>query len=312
MGIKHNHFATGANDGTKQVSVDRWNEDHMIEGPLLFPETAAPSAPSGYDLAVYSQSIAGRLMLSQKGPSGLDTSFQPNLGGSKVALWMPPGNATTVPGVFGMAALTATGTATARNVATTNLATRMTRLGYVSGATAGSLAGAREAAAKFTVGAGGGLGGFFYRSRFVISDAANVNGARMFVGLSASTAAPTNVEPNTLINSIGVCQLSTSGNLHMYCAGGAAGANLFDLGAQFPAASGSVNAYELAMFAAANSGIVTIQVTNLTAGVTVEGDFSTGIPSGATLLCHQIWRSNNATALAVGIDVCGIYMETDY
>jgi hypothetical protein len=30
------------------------------------------------------------------------------------------------------------------------------------------------------------------------------------------------------------------------------------------------------------------------------------------LLCHQLWRTNNATALAVGLDICGIYIETDY
>ena len=68
-------------------------------------------------------------MAAQIGPSGLDTTLQANLGGNKVALWMPPGSSTTVPGVFGMAALTAVGTATARTVATTNLLSRMTRLG---------------------------------------------------------------------------------------------------------------------------------------------------------------------------------------
>jgi hypothetical protein len=147
-------------------------------------------------------------MAAQIGPSGLDTTLQANLGGNKVALWMPPGGATTVPGVFGMAALTATGTATARTVATTNLLTRMTRLGYVSAATAGALAGAREAVAKFTTGAGPGLGGFFARYRFGISDAATVAGARMFVGLDALTAAPTNIDPSTKVNCVGVGQIA--------------------------------------------------------------------------------------------------------
>ena len=81
-----------------------------------------------------------------------------NLGGNKAAMWMPPGGSTAVPGVFGMAALTATGTATARTIGVANLLSRMTRLGFVSAATAGSLAGAREAVAKYTTGAGPGLG----------------------------------------------------------------------------------------------------------------------------------------------------------
>ena len=34
MGIRHNHVAAGANDPTREVSRDRWNEDHLIEGEL--------------------------------------------------------------------------------------------------------------------------------------------------------------------------------------------------------------------------------------------------------------------------------------
>ena len=187
MGIKHSHTATGSNDGAKQVSVDRWNADHVIDAEVDLPLIASPSPPAADSLAIYASKLAGRMMLAQMGPSGLNTTLQPNLSGNKVALWMPPGNATTAPGVFGMAALTATGTATTRSVATTNMLTRMTRLAYVSAATAGSLSGAREAAAKYTTGAGSGLGGFFARYRFAPSDAAAVAGARMFVGLSATT-----------------------------------------------------------------------------------------------------------------------------
>ena len=308
MGIKHGHTATGTNDPEKQVSVHRWNQDHAIEGAVDFPAVATPSAPAPGLLSVFARSVAGRLLLAQIGPSGLDTALQPNLGGNKVALWMPPGGSTTVPGVFGMAALTGTGTATSRAVATTNLLTRMTRLGYVSAGTAGALAGAREAVAKYTTGAGSGLGGFFVRYRFAPSDAAVVAGARMFVGLSAATGAPTNVEPSTLVNVLGVAQLSTSSNLHVYGAGAAAGTPV-DLGVNFPA-SGNVAAYELAMFSPAGGGCQW-QVTRLDTGAVASGTFAT-VPLGTVLLCHQLWRTNNATALAVGLDVCGIYIETDY
>lgn len=99
---------------------------------LTLPDTQNPVTPGADYGTIFMKKIAGRMMAAQIGPSGLDTTLQANLGGNKVALWMPPGGSTTVPGVFGMAALTATGTATARTVATTNLLTRMTRLGYVS------------------------------------------------------------------------------------------------------------------------------------------------------------------------------------
>ena len=277
---------------------------------LTLPDTQNPAVPSTDYGTIFIKKIAGRAMAAQIGPSGLDTTLQANLGGNKVAMWMPPGGSTTVPGVFGMATLTATGTATARPVAATNLLTRMTRLGYVSAATAGALAGAREAVAKYTTGAGPGLGGFFARYRFGVSDAATVAGARMFIGLDALTAAPTNIDPSTKINCIGVGQIGTSDNLHII-RGNATAKTPIDLGANFPANT-NVDAYELNLFAPPAGGCYW-QVRRLNTTFEATGFLpSTEIPIATQLLCHQLWRCNNATALAVGLDVCGIYIETDH
>lgn len=277
---------------------------------LTLPDTPNPTVPSDSYGTIFIKKIAGRMMAAQIGPSGLDTTLQANLGGNKVAMWMPPGGSTTVPGIFGMAALTAVGTATARTVATTNLLTRMTRLGYVSAATAGALAGGREAVSKFTTGAGPGLGGFFARYRFGVSDAATVVGARMFIGLDALTAAPTNIDPSTKINCLGVGQIGTSDNLHII-RGNATAKTPIDLGANFPANT-NVDAYELSLFAPPAGGCYW-QVRRLNTAFEATGFLpSTEIPIATQLLCHQLWRCNNATALAVGLDVCGIYIETDH
>ena len=277
---------------------------------LTLPDTQSPAAPGADYGTIFIKKIAGRAMAAQIGPSGLDTTLQANLGGNKVAMWMPPGGSTTVPGVFGMAALTATGTATARTVATTNLLTRMTRLGYVSAATAGSLAGAREAVAKFTTGAGPGLGGFFARYRFGISDPATVTSARMFVGLDALTAAPTNIDPSTKVNCLGVGKIGTSDNLQIIY-GNATAKTPIDLGANFPANT-NTDAYELNLFAPPAGGCYW-QVRRLNTTFEATGFLpSTEIPIATQLLCHQLWRCNNTTALAVGLDVCGIYIETDH
>ena len=277
---------------------------------LTLPDTQNPAVPSPDYGTIFIKKVGGRMMAAQIGPSGLDTTLQANLGGDKVALWMPPGGSTTVPGVFGMAALTATGTATARTVATTNLLTRMTRLGYVSAATAGALAGAREAVAKFTTGAGPGLGGFFARYRFGVSDVATVAGARMFVGLDALTAAPTNIDPSTKVNCVGVGQIAASNNLQIIY-GNATAKTPIDLGANFPANT-NTDAYELNLFSPPAGG-VHWHVRRLNTAFEASGFLaSTDTPVATTLLCHQLWRCNNATALAVGLDVCGIYIETDH
>ena len=277
---------------------------------LTLPDTPSPTVPSDGYGTIFIKKIGGRIMAAQIGPSGLDTTLQANLGGNKVAMWMPPGGSTTVPGIFGMAALTAVGTATARTVATTNLLSRMTRLGYVSVATAGSLAGVREAVAKYTTGAGPGLGGFFARYRFGVSDAATVAGARMFIGLDAITAAPTNIDPSTKVNCIGVAQIATSNNLNIVY-GNATAKTPIDLGANFPANT-AADAYELNLFSPPAGG-VHWQVRRLNTVFEASG-FVTSMeaPNATTLLGHQLWRCNNATALAVGLDVCGIYIETDH
>ena len=234
-----------------------------------------------------------------------------SLARNRIGTWRPIGNATTAPLADGIAAPTATGTATARNVATTNLATSLRRLGYVSAATAGSLAGPRMAAAQFWRGNAANLGGFFFVTRFVVSDAAAVTGARMFVGLSATTGAPTNVEPNTVNNVVGVAQISTSNNLQIVTRDGTT-AQTIDLGVNFPANTLSADAYELALFAPPNGTTIGYRVERLGTANVAEGTLSTNLPVSTTLMGIQMWRCNNATALAVGLDLVNLYIETDY
>ena len=273
------------------------------------------AAPAGH-LTLYGKAIAGRALPKIVGPSGLGTWLQPFLARNKIGIWVPPGNSTTVPAVFGYTALTTVGTATARNVATTNLFTRMRRLGFVSAAGVGSLASFRVAAAQITTGTGT-TGGFHKIIRFGISDAAAVSGARMFVGISSNTSAPTNVEPNTLTNSVGVGHGAADTNLRLYY-GGSSAQTPIDLGANFPANTLSTDVYELALFSAPSwAGDIAYEVTRLNTGHVATGTLvpagGVALPSSTTLLTY-CWgyRTNNATALAVGIDIMGDYIETDY
>jgi hypothetical protein len=283
---------------------------------LLDGQSSDPTPPAAGNLTVYAKSIAGRMMLKQIGPSGLATAVQPFLARNKIGYWASPGNATTVPGVFGYTAPTTGGTVTTRSVATTNLFTRMRRLSYVSSSTAGSLAYQYVAFAQVTVGDGAGNGGFYKLCRFGISDTAAVSGARMFCGVSSSTSAPTNVEPSTLTNSIGVGHGAADTTMHLYY-GGSAAQTPIDLGANFPANTRSADVYELALFAPSNSNntvyyeVTRINTGNVAAG-TLTGTAGVALPSSTTLLSYQrIWRSNNTTALAVAYDIMSDYIETD-
>lgn len=296
--------------GASKVSING-------NGSLVLSLDASPAVPSANTVGLFGRSIANRMLPAIIGPSGIDTSLQPLLARNKIGYWNPPGNATTVPGVFGLTAFTAQGTATSRVVATTNLATRMRRLGYPSTATAGAFGGARIAAAQFSAGTGSGLGGFFLVERFVESDPATVSGRRAFAGMTNSTAAPTNVQPDTLTNAVGICQLSSDATQWYVCYGGSAAQTAIALGTSLGAPAGnSTTAWELAIFAPpGTANTFHILVTNLTTGVTASQTLTgsaTVVPQSTTLLAWRHWVTNNATALAVGVDIASLYIETDY
>lgn len=322
MGIKH-PFQSGKADGgdASLVQPSNWNANHTIDSEVTFPAVASPATPAAGNFNLFGKTLGNtRVMPAAVGPSGMDYTLQPALFRQKISVWSPGGNATTVPGVFGFAAMTVTGTATARNVATTNRMTRMRRLAYVSAATAGSACSIRSAA-MFTTGTGSGNGGFYASFRFACSDAAAVSGVRMFVGLDA--AAPTNVEMSTRVNNIGIAQLSTDATQLYLVYGGSAAQTAVALGTGFPPFNGTVGVttgvpYDLMIWCSPNSnGVFGYQLDRLDTGTSVGGTITPGTPgtqtpANTTLLSASMYRTNNATALAVGLDTSTIYVETDY
>jgi len=280
---------------------------------LTLDEVGTPVTPSSA-ATIFVRNKADRRMVGQVGPSGIDYTFQPSLYGNKVAFWNPPGNSTTVPGVLGMAALTAQGTATARNVTTTNLLTRTKRLSVVSQNPAGSLAGYRLGVAQYTVGTGSGAGGFMFVIKFGVADAKTAT--RMFIGMRNSTATPTNVEPSTITNCIGVGNGAANTNLFIYY-GGSAAQTPINLGANFPCNTNSQDLYELTLFSSPNSNnSVGYRVERLNTGDVASGTLTgvagTALPLSTTLLTMNTFRTNNASTGVVALDYVSIYIETDY
>jgi len=298
------------------------NGTNGVDGKTVRSGSGAPSAGLGADGDVYFRTDTNQFYgpkasgawgspVNLVGPAGTNGSNGSNgINGTNgldlttraVAMWQAPGNGTAALDVLGAAAATVLGTATARTVATTNRITAQRRIGYVSAATAAALCGARSAASQW-YGSMGGNAGYTFRARFVPSDAAAVSGARMFVGV-IPTAAPTNVEPNTLLNVLGVCQLSTGTNLQLIRNDGTGTATTVDLGANFPAAGASNAVYELTL--TVTPGSVAYSVVRLDTGDTSSGTWTTDIPADTTLMGFSAWRCNNATALACGIDIAQV------
>jgi hypothetical protein len=324
VALKH-AFVSGKTDGgdSTLVQPSNWNAAHTIDsdGITIPANASAPASPAADNITIFCTEIANRAMPAFVGPSGLDTTLQPLLARNKVAFWNPPGNATTAPGVFGMGALTVVSNAgttfTTRTVATTNILTRMKRVAVVSTSTSGTLGSLRDPQAQYTTGTGSGLGGFHYICRFATSDASTVTGARAFVGMSSATNAPTNVEPSTLTNSVGVAQLSTDATQWYLVYGGSAAQTAIALGTGVGAPTLTNTAFELSLFCAPSAnGVVHYELLNLGSGVKVVGTLTPGTPGtqtplNTTLLAPRLWRTNNAQGAVVGLDIISIYIETD-
>lgn len=277
--------------------------------------------PSSNNLNFYDRYYASRNIPAWIGPDARENLVQPNIGRSRIYYVAPVGiNTTTAPQVFtGTTAVTNSVTGVARTYAATNILTRTTRIGYATTATAGTIANIRQASAFFSTGSGSATNdgsGFTTIIRFGVSDGAAVSGARSFFGVSSSTAVNTNVEPNTLINSAGFAQISTDATQWYFVYGGSAAQTNIALGTGLGAPTNTAIAWEGTIFSPQNAnGVIGYQLTNMASGVTASGTIpvvlpGTQTPLNTTGLTYQMWRTNNATALAAAFDLISIYIET--
>ena len=275
-----------------------------------------PAAPSAGNLKTFARTIAG----GYTAPAFLNAtnavvSLQPAFANKRIGIATIAGSASSTLTSNGMRA-PAPNSGAAGTYATTNIFTRAFRVVSSSTATAGTLGYFTVAAAEYTLGVTGtpNYAGFYLSSKFGIAD--TVASPRTFVGMSSNVSAPTNVEPSTLTNSIGVGQGAANTNLFVYY-GGSAAQTPIDLGASFPTGTSNTDWYELILFAPPSSNnTVYYQVTRLNTGNvasgTLTGTAGTALPANTTSLAYRAWRSNNATASAVSIAQGNVYIETDY
>lgn len=283
------------------------------DGYLRIPE-GNPTAPSVDGLKFFARNVGGRMLPGTIGPSGHDSVLQPHLGRNKWAQWLPAGNSTTITAI-GAAALTATGTATAANVATTNRHTWMRRLEYlVTTAATTAVAGFRGSANVFGRGQlDSGHGGFHLICQWGPATGTTVATKRAFVGVQSNTAAPTDVNPSTLLNMIGMGWDSGDANIQMMHNDASGTATKINLGASFPVPNvDRASVYEISLFAAPGASTVNWMVRDLSSGAIVDGVISTDLPAATTLLSPRGYTSVGGTSSVVGIALMSLYIETDY
>ena len=295
-------FKIGLGSSTSDAGVDALVMDGSVTtlgDPVNFPEIT-PATPSA-GATVYVSDRAGKQTPAWIGEDGVVWEFAPNPATSKLAEWSASGNGTAVS--TWAINNSETGTATTRNVASTNLFTSVRRIGYVTASTAASSAGTRHNNTQFWRGNATGLGGFVFTCRFGFSTA-NTTNKQAFIGFrNSATAITANTNPSSLTNIIGFGIDATQTTLRFMYNDGSGTATTVDLGANFPANTTDTDWYEAIIYARPNAGTVYYHVTNLSTGNTTSGSTATDLPTSTTFLCPHIYVSNGSDAVAVGIDV---------
>ncbi len=293
------------------------NNVNIELGTLRLPVPGTePTVPAAGGIKFYSKDIGGRILPCFKGPSGIETSLQPNIGKTSISVWQPAGNSTGIT-VTGDVALTAVGTATAANWAATSLFTKLKRLDYlVTAAAASAVAGFRHATAKWTVGNNNSTdkaGGFLFICRWGPATGVATTTSRSFVGMGASTVAPTDVEPSSITNIVGMGWDAADTNVQIMHRGAGAVSKI-DLGANFPVpTTDRTKVYELTMFSPSNTTTQTVsyRVEDLTTGAVATGLITTNLPTTTTALAPRGWMSVGGTSSVIGLTLMRLYIETD-
>jgi hypothetical protein len=111
-------------------------------------------------------------------------------------------------------------------------------------------------------------------------------------------AAPTNVAPNTQINTVGICKMASSQNLQVVHNDATGTSTLIDLGVNYPANNVVDYWYTLQILKANNSANISIIVTrtdvagaSITSTTVINTDYNNSF-----FHYPAMWITNNATA----------------
>jgi Protein of unknown function (DUF2793) len=289
--------------------------DVEIEGgQLRLPAIATPAAPAAGGAKLFGRSVGGRQMPAFIGPSGLDSTLQPHFGRNKIGLFLSHGNNAGFTN-FGLATA-ATGTATAANVATTNLHNYMKRHEWlVTTAATTAVVGVRTTALQHSLGGtAAGLGGFHVIWRWAPATGVTNTSHRAFAGMRNSVAAPTDVDPSTQTNICGMGYDATDTNIQFMYNDATGTATKVNLGAAFAKPNADRTAvYEIAMFSPpGTTQSLSYEVTNLVSGAVATGTVTTDLPTTSTLLAPYSYVSVGGVSSVVGMMVNSLYLESDY
>lgn len=133
---------------------------------------------------------------------------------------------------------------------------------------------------------------------------------RFFMGLKPA-ANPTDVEPSSLANIIGLGWDSADANLQIMHNDASGAATKEDLGASWPVpTTNSAAMYRLDLSCDPGGSSVAYTVTDMVSGATTSGTLTTDLPATTTALAAHMWHSVGGTSSVVGLAAMDMYLET--
>jgi hypothetical protein len=198
--------------------------------------------------------------------------------------------------------LTVTGTATAYAVANTNRITAIPAVeALVTTASTTAVAGFRINALPFRLGQIGGAGWLYMRTLVRNATGGATATTRGFFGLRGASAAPTDVNPSSLVNIVGLGWDSGDVNLSIIHNDGAGTASKIPLGVDFPRPLlDRSQAWDFTILSD-GQGNVYWAVRSLANGATASGVINTDLPAENTLLTFVSYISVGGTSSVIGV-----------
>ncbi len=273
-------------------------------GLTLAAITTEPSTPPASTLRLYAKSIAGKVTLKAKGPSGLDYPYQTAFWQNNIAMWTPT-NVTA--GVWLGTVGAGAGTYTTALPTTTNVYTSMKRGRWANIATTSNqVLGQRNTEAMYFIGNNVGQGGFFFYARLGFD--MWTNGGRFFAGFATATTV-ISADPSSLNNTVGFCvDLSDNGAISFLTRSTTATKQSTGL------TISSNKGYDCFIFCKPNDNTIGYRIVELNSGAEYSNTTTATTPAVNTMLTANVLASNavltGATAIQLGLN--RIYVETDY
>ena len=296
--------------GTRVTALEGAGGGGPLTTALDMPEVATPAIPS-VGRAYFYPMADGQFYARNDDGFALNVSDPLSSGRG----WVLPRPGTANVDVLGSVTPTATGTLTLAARAITNKHTRMRRVDYlVTTAATTAVAGWRIPNPHHVRGNAAGVGGFYSKQIWGPATGAATTTNRAFVGLTNSTGAPTDVEPSTLVNCIGMGWDSADTNVQIYYNDATGVATKVNLGSSFPVVTiDRTQLYKFEVWCSPNGSKLNWRVTDAITGASTSGGtgVSTDIPVNTLYLAERGWMSVGGTSSVIGVAFVGLHFHNE-